>query len=63
MQQYFNNIIKLCKNNINSDLFIVYFVKYLKYLDLLAKAKDAKLLVDINIIKKLNLINISKRFR
>ena len=53
---------KLDNNNINLDSFIAYFVKYLKYLDLPAKAKDIKLLVYINIIKMLNPISIFKRF-
>ena len=54
---------KLYNNNENFDLITSYFIKYLKYIVILTtKAKNVKLLLEITIIKKLDLISVSKRF-
>ena len=58
-----NNIIKLYNDKVKSNSFAVYFTKHLKHLISPIKAKDMKLLLDANIIKKLDHIAIFKCFR
>ena len=58
-----NNVVKLRNNNIKLNSFANYFVKCLKYLtSLTIKAKDAKPLLEIHIVSKLNPIAVSKKF-